>query len=181
MSGILAFRGLSEVPSWVSAGGGNEAGAGAGFRRSSRYACIYCRNRSSVGVAEGAVPAGAGAAGLCGAEVDAAGAEPGAGAPKSVTKAVKPVDSVDLLELLGADPMDVAGADLLATPWMAAPRTGDRRREVAILSDDGERNSLPSKQASWTVGEAFRIVKVDQLPLVDLLRKRGGCSAWMER
>ncbi len=61
-----------------------------------------------------------------------AGAEPGAGVPKFVSEARKPLDSVDLLERLGADSLDVAGADLLATPLVAAPRTGAWQRDGAI-------------------------------------------------
>ncbi len=131
--------------------------AGAGFRRSSMYACINCLKRSSVGVlaravaaravaagavAAGTVAAGAGAAGQGAAgpsaaepgeaEAGAAGAEPGAGEPKFVSEAVKPLDSVDLLEPLEADRLDVAGVDPLATPRMAAPCTGARRREGDI-------------------------------------------------
>ncbi len=54
------------------------------------------------------------------------------GEPKFGSQAMKPLDSVDLPEPLGADLLDVSGADLLATPWVAAPRTGARRREGAI-------------------------------------------------
>ena len=81
-----------------------------------------------------------GAAGPGAAGVGAAGVEPAAEEPKSVSKAVKPLDSVDHLEPLGADP--------LATLWVAAPRTGARRREGVIYLGDGERTSLPSKWAS---------------------------------
>ena len=52
--------------------------------------------------------------------------------PKSVSEAVKPLDSEDLLEPLGADLLDVVGADTLATPWVAAPCTRVWRREGAI-------------------------------------------------
>ena len=95
-----------------------------------------------MGVAAKAVAPGAGVAGA-----GAAGAEPRAGEPKSVLEAVKPLDLVDLLEPLGMDPLDVAGADPLATPWVAAPCTGAWEREGAIESGDGERNLLPSKRA----------------------------------
>ncbi len=116
------------------------------------YACINCLKRSSVGVTAGAVGAGAvgagaGAAGPGAAGPNAAGAEPGAGEPKSISGAMKPLDSVDLLDPLGADFLDVTGADPLATPWVAAPRTEAQRRKGAIYSGDGERNFLPSKQA----------------------------------
>ena len=60
---------------------------------------------------------------------------------------MKPLDSVDLLEPLETDPLDIAEADPLATPWVAAPRTEVRRREGIIYSGDGERNSWPSKWA----------------------------------
>ncbi len=93
--------------------------------------------RSSVGVAEGVIAARAGGAGsgaawpgVAGADV--AEAEPGAGELKSGSEAVKPLDSVDLLEPLGADSLNIAGADPLATPWVAAPRTGAQKRERAI-------------------------------------------------
>ena len=118
--------GLPEVFSQASAGGEADAGAGAGFWRSSRYACINCQNRSLVSVAEGvvaasavaegAVAAGAGAEGPGSAGVGAARAEPRAREPKSVSEAVKLPDPVDLQEPLGADSMDIAGADPLATP-----------------------------------------------------------------
>ncbi len=98
---------------------------------------MNCLKRSSVGVMAEAVAEGAGAAGPDAvgpgeAGAGAAGAEPGVGEPKSISEAVKPLDSMDLLEPLGADPLDVAGADPLATPWVAAPRIGARRREGAI-------------------------------------------------
>ena len=83
-------------------------------------------------VMAGAVAVGAGAEGPGAAGAGAAGAEPGAGEPKSVSEALKPLDSVDFLEPLGADPLDVDGANPLATPWVAAPRTGARQREGAI-------------------------------------------------
>ena len=83
-------------------------------------------------VAAGAVAARADAAGPGATAAGAAGAEPGAEEPKSVSEAVKPLDSVDLVEPLGADSLDVAGADLLATPWVAAPCTKAQRREGAI-------------------------------------------------
>ena len=63
---------------------------------------------------------------------DEAGAEPGAEKPKSISEMVKPLDSVDLLEPLGADFLDVAGADPLVTPWVAALCTGARRQEGVI-------------------------------------------------
>ena len=98
---------------------------------------MNCLKRSSVCVEAGAVAAGEDAVESDAAESGAAGAgaagvKPGAREPKSVSEAVKPLDSVDLLEPLGADPLDVAGADPLATPWVAAPCTGARRREGAI-------------------------------------------------
>ncbi len=120
---------------------------------------MNCLKRSSVGIVEGAVAAGAGsaepgaaepgavgpgAAGADAAEADAAEAEQD---PKSISKAVKPLDSIDLLGPVRADHLDVAEADLLATPWVASPRTGACRREGAIESGDGERNFLPSKRA----------------------------------
>ena len=144
------------------------------------YACMNCLKRSSVGVAEEAVAAVAVAARAGAAGPDAAGAVE-AGEPESVSEAVKSLDSVVLLESLGAGHLNVAGVDPLATPRVTSPCTGTRRREGAIQSGDGKRNSLPSKRAGWTVLEVFRIVKVDQLLLVDQLRKRGGCSAWVER
>ncbi len=80
----------------------------------------------------GAVAEGAGAEGPGTAGADEAGADHGSGEPKSDSKAVKPLNSLDLLEPLGADHLDVAGADPLATPWVATSRTGARRREGAI-------------------------------------------------
>ncbi len=71
-----------------------------------------------MGVRAGADAAGPGVAGA-----GAAGAEPGVGELQPISKAVKPLDSVDNQEPHGADPMDVTGADPLATPWMTAPCT----------------------------------------------------------
>ena len=85
-----------------------------------------------MGVAEGEVAAGVGAAGAGQEGIYAAGAEPRAEVPKSVSETVEPLDSVYLLELLGADLLDVAGADPLATPWVAAPHTRTRRQDGAI-------------------------------------------------
>ena len=113
---------------------------------------MNCLKISLVGVAaragaaeQGAAGPSAAAAGAVGA--GAAGAENGAREPKSVSKAVKPLDSVDLLEPKGADPLDIAGTDPLETPWVAAPRTAAQRLEGAISSGDRERNSLPFKRA----------------------------------
>ncbi len=76
--------------------------------------------------------AGAGAVEPGAAEVGTTRAEPRAEKPKSLSEALKPLDSVDLLEPLGANSLEVAEADPLATPWVAAPCTGARRREGAI-------------------------------------------------
>ena len=72
---------------------------------------MNCLKTSLVGVYAGAVAARAGAAEAGGAEV-----EPGAREPQSVLETVKPLDSVNLLEPLGVDLLDVAGADALAAP-----------------------------------------------------------------
>lgn len=45
----------------------------------------------------------------------------------------------------------------LVTWWGYSEQSRERRR------DEAERNSMPSKRAGWTFGEAFRIVKRGQL------------------
>ena len=81
------MRGLCEAFSRDSIG----AGAGAGWRRSSMYACINCLIRLSVGT-------GGGARAGPYAEVSLGLADVGAGVPKSVSEELKLLDRVDLLE-----------------------------------------------------------------------------------
>ncbi len=88
-------------------------------------------------VAAGAVAAGAVAAGASVVEPSVAGAgaaraELRAREPKFVSEVMKPLASVDLLELSGADLLDVARADPMLTPTVAAPRIEARLREGAI-------------------------------------------------
>ena len=67
-----------------------------------------------------------------------------------------------------------SGAPILAVKWGYIEWDGKQWRSRTRIS-------LPSKQAGWTVGGAFGVVKAGQLVLLSGLLIEERCSAWLDR